>query len=218
ELSSSHTYRAGGDLEAAPHRGVGLLGVDWTLSNGAWRIAKIIRGAPWDNEVRSPLDEPGVNVHEGDYVLAVNGIPMDPAQDPWAAFGGLADQTVQLTVNDRPGQAGARTVLVKTLPDETRLRNLAWIDANRRRVDEATGGRVGYIYVPNTGTDGQTELCASSWGSSARARSSSMSGSIRAGRFPTGSWSCSIGRSSRGTPYATARTGSGRRRRTSAPR
>jgi len=158
ELSSSHTYRAGGDLEAAPHRGVGLLGVDWTLSNGAWRIAKIIRGAPWDNEVRSPLDEPGVNVHEGDYVLAVNGIPMDPAQDPWAAFGGLADQTVQLTVNDRPGQAGARTVLVKTLPDETRLRNLAWIDANRRRVDEATGGRVGYIYVPNTGTDGQTEL------------------------------------------------------------
>src|SRR6185437_11750717 len=65
ELSSSHTYRAGGDLETAPHRGVGLLGVDWTLSNGAWRIAKIIRGAPWDNEVRSPLDEPGVNVHEG---------------------------------------------------------------------------------------------------------------------------------------------------------
>jgi len=108
--------------------------------------------------VRSPLAEPGVNVHEGDYVLAVDGVPRDTAQDPWAAFAGLAGRTVDLTVNGRPGMDGARHVLVRTLRDETRLRNLAWIDANRRRVDAASNGRVGYIYVPSTGVDGQTEL------------------------------------------------------------
>ncbi|HXI64428.1 MAG TPA: S41 family peptidase [Gemmatimonadales bacterium] len=156
ELSSSHTYRGGGDLETGPRRGVGLLGVDWSLENGAYRIRRIITGAPWDAEVRSPLV--GMDVKEGDYVLAVNGLPLDPKQDPWAAFDGLADQTVKLTVNSRPSADGARTVLVKTLADEGRLRYLAWIDANRRHVDEMTKGRVGYVYVPSTGLDGQTEL------------------------------------------------------------
>jgi tricorn protease len=158
ELSSSHTYRGGGDVEAGPHRGVGLLGVDWALENGAYRIRHIVEGGPWDSEVRSPLRAPGVDVKEGDYVLAVNGTPLDPAADPWAAFDGLADQTVRLTVNGRPSAAGARTVLVQTLADEGRLRYLAWIEANRRHVDEATNGRVGYVYVPSTGLDGQAEL------------------------------------------------------------
>jgi len=156
ELSSSHTYRGGGDLETGPRRGVGLLGVDWSLENAAYRIKRIITGAPWDAEVRSPLA--GVDVKEGDYVLAVNGLPLDPKQDPWAAFDGLADQTVKLTVSSRPSADGARTVLVKTLAEEGRLRYLAWIEANRRHVDEMTKGRVGYVYVPSTGLDGQTEL------------------------------------------------------------
>lgn len=158
ELSSSHTYRGGGDLEAGPRRGVGLLGVDWALENGAYRVKRIVDGAPWDNEVRSPLRAPGVSVKEGDYLLAVNGIPLDPAVDPWAAFDGLAAQTVKLSVNERPSLEGARTVLVKTLADEGQLRYLAWIEANRRRVDEASKGRVGYVYVPSTGLDGQAEL------------------------------------------------------------
>jgi tricorn protease len=158
ELSASHTYRGGGDVEAPLNRGTGLLGVDWSLENGAYRIARILDGAPWDNEVRSPLAAPGINVHAGDYVLAVNGIPLDPAQDPWAAFDGLAAKTVRLTVNTRPTLAGARDVLVTTLRSDDRLRNLAWIEANRRHVDSVTGGRVGYVYVPSTGVDGQTEL------------------------------------------------------------
>jgi tricorn protease len=158
ELNASHTYRGGGDEEQSARRGAGLLGVDWALENGAYRIKRIIDGAPWDDEVRSPLRTPGVTVQEGDYVLAVNGMPLDPAQDPWAAFEGLANRTIQLTVNGRPSTDGARTVLVKPLDDESRLRNLAWIEANRRRVDQATNGRVGYIYVPSTGVDGQTEL------------------------------------------------------------
>jgi len=158
ELNSSHTYRGGGDTERADRRGVGLLGVDWSLENGAFRIARIVDGAPWDSEVRSPLALPGVDVKEGDYVLAVNGRPMDTTSDPWAAFAGLAGKTVALTVNDRPSPEGAREVLIETLKSETRLRHLAWIEANRKRVDEATDGRVGYVYVPNTGTEGQTEL------------------------------------------------------------
>ena len=158
EMNSSHTYRSGGDLQAEHQLSVGLLGVDWALDHGAYRIARIIDGAPWDNEVRSPLAMPGVNVKTGDYVLAVNGVPMDTSADPWAAFAGLGGKTVALTVNDHPTLQGARTVVVETLRDETRLRNLAWIEANRRWVDSASGGRVGYIYVPSTGIDGQTEL------------------------------------------------------------
>jgi tricorn protease len=158
ELSASHTYRGGGAVEQAPSRPVGYLGVDWEVSGGAYRIKKIIRGAPWDSESRSPLDSPGAGVKEGEYVLAVNGIALDPAKDPWAPFGGLAGKTVELTVNSRPESAGARTVVVETMPSETRLRNLAWIEANRARVDKATGGRIGYIYVPSTGIDGQNEL------------------------------------------------------------
>jgi tricorn protease len=99
-----------------------------------------------------------VEVGQGDWVLAVNGQPIDTAKDPWAAFQGLAEQPVLLTVNDRPSLEGAREVLVETLADESRLRNLAWIEGNRRKVEAATGGRVGYAYVPSTGIDGQTEL------------------------------------------------------------
>ena len=158
ELNASHTYRGGGDTESASQRGVGLLGIDWRLENGAYRIAKIIEGAPWDAEARSPLAQPGLNVEEGDYIIAVNGVPLDTSKDPWAGFQGLGGQTVALTVNDRPSMEGGREVLVETLSSEERLRYLAWVEANRRRVDEATGGRVGYVYVPNTGFVGHNEL------------------------------------------------------------
>ncbi len=158
ELNSSHTYRSGGDLEAPSTMGVGYLGVDWEVHEGFYRIQEIINGADWDSEVRSPLVLPGVNVKEGDYILAVNGIPLDISEDPWAAFQGLADKTIELTVNDRPTPEGARKVILRALPDETRLRHLAWIESNRKRVEEKTNGRVGYIYVRSTGRDGQAEL------------------------------------------------------------
>lgn len=158
ELNASHAYRGGGDLEASENRTVGVLGVDWVLENGAYRIAAIADGAPWDSEVRSPLRRPGVDVEAGDYVLAVNGVPLDTDRDPWAAFQDLAGKTVALTVNDAPTAGGAREVLVELLPSDTRLRHLAWIEANRQRVAEASDGRVGYVYVRSTGVDGQTEL------------------------------------------------------------
>ncbi|MDH4220575.1 MAG: PDZ domain-containing protein, partial [Candidatus Aminicenantes bacterium] len=158
ELNASHTYRGGGDTESEARIGVGYLGIDWEVDSGTYGIAKIIDGAPWDSEVRSPLTIPGVEVKEGDYILAVNGVPLDISKSPWAAFQGLAGKTVELTVNNKPAAEGARKVIVETLGSETRLRNLAWIEQNRKYVDERSGGRIGYIYVPDTSINGQNEL------------------------------------------------------------
>lgn len=158
ELDASHTYRGGGDVESAETRGVGLLGIDWSLENGAYRVENIIQGAQWDNEVRSPLDMPGVEVSEGDYILAVNGERLNPNEDPYSVFQGLASKTVELTVNDSPDMDSARKVVVETMSDERRLRHLSWLESNRKRVEEATDGRVGYIYVRSTGIDAQNEL------------------------------------------------------------
>lgn len=158
ELNASHTYRSGGDEETPLQRQVGYLGIDWELSNGAYRIKRIVNGASWDTEVRSPLLSSGLKVKAGDYILAVNGVTLDVTKDPFAAFEGLADKTVELTVNDKPLTDGAWNILVKTMGDETRLRNLEWIESNRKRVELATDGKIGYIYVPSTGIDGQDEL------------------------------------------------------------
>ena len=158
ELNSSHTYRSGGDTENSREQGVGYLGADFSLENGAYRIKKIIEDAAWDAEVRSPLKQPGVDVKEGDYLLAVNGMPLDTEREPYAAFQGLADKPVFITVNDKPITEGSREVLVQTLSSEARLRHLAWIEKNRKKVDDATDGRVGYVYVPDTGRGGQSEL------------------------------------------------------------
>ncbi|NOX17165.1 MAG: peptidase S41 [Chlorobi bacterium] len=158
ELSSSHTYKGGGDMEKGKRLGVGYLGINWAAEDGHFKIAKIIRGGKWDAEVRSPFDLPDVNVKEGDFILAVNGVPMDVSKEPYAAFAGLAGKTVELTVNDKPSFEDAKKVVVKTLKSESRLRHLAWIEKNRKTVDELSGGKIGYIYVRSTGVDGQNEL------------------------------------------------------------
>jgi tricorn protease len=158
ELNTSHAYRSGGDLTEAAKRRVGYLGCDYALENGAFRIKRILDVAPWDTGVRSPLRGPGVPVKEGDYLLAVNGRKLDPKLEPAAAFQGLAEKTVVLTINDKPSLDGSREVILQTLGTESALRHHAWIEQNRLRIDAATGGRVGYIYVKNTGNDGQTEL------------------------------------------------------------
>lgn len=160
ELNASHTYRGGGDSEVSRSRGVGMLGVDWSVDAGAYRVRTIVRGAPWDQGVRSALDQPGLKVKEGDYILAVNRIPLDVTKDPWSAFEGLERQTVALTINQKPSVDGAQEVLVETLSssEESNLRQLAWVEANRRRVDQASDGRIGYVYMPDTSTAGQNNL------------------------------------------------------------
>ncbi|MBK9118074.1 MAG: PD40 domain-containing protein [Phycisphaerales bacterium] len=160
ELNVGHAYYHVGMHEAAPvSLSVGLLGADFALENGAYRIARILGGAPWDADARSPLALPGVDVKVGEYLLAVNGVPLDPTRDPWAAFQGLAGKTVQLTMSATPTMDDeARTVLVQPLDSDAGLRYRTWVETKRLYVEERTGGQVGYIHVPNTGIQGQNEL------------------------------------------------------------
>lgn len=161
EANVGHAYLSGnGDGSPnGPSQNVGMLGVDYRLSNGAYQIEKIIRGAVWDTDAIGPLSVTGVDVHEGDYLLAVNGRPLDPTQDPWAAFVGLGGKEVVLTVSAEPTMGeDAREVIVKTLTNDSNLRYRAWIEKNRRYVEEQSGGRLGYLYVPDTGINGQNNL------------------------------------------------------------
>ncbi len=159
ELSVGHAYYWGGDVEQAPSTTVGLMGCDFELHDGAYRIAKIYQGAPWDMDARGFLGQPGVDIKVGDYVLAVNGVPVETDRDPWAAFQGLAGSTVTITVSEKPTiDDDARRVVFDLLSSERDLRYRAWVEANRAYVAERTDGRVGYIHVPDTGVNGQNEL------------------------------------------------------------
>ncbi|MBP9890709.1 MAG: PD40 domain-containing protein [Planctomycetes bacterium] len=158
ELNASHTYRGGGDEEAAKSLNVGMLGCDYTLDQGRYRISKIYDGAPWDSQTRSPLNESGIGIKSGEYLLAVNGVELDTSKDPWAAFQGLGGKTVALTLNSKPVLEGARVVYVTTMNSESQLRYLSGIEETRARVDKASNGEIGYIYVPDTGQRGQNEL------------------------------------------------------------
>ncbi|MFH0777737.1 MAG: PDZ domain-containing protein [Candidatus Eisenbacteria bacterium] len=165
ELNIGHAYYIGGPAERGPRVSVGMLGCDFELHDGAYRISKIIEGGVWDADARGPLSQPGVDVKVGDYVLAVNGVPVDPAKDPWASFQGLAGETVTITVSSEPRITDkARRVVLKLLESENGLRYRAWIERNRAYVDEKTGGKVGYIYVPDTSVPGQNDLVRQFYG------------------------------------------------------
>ena len=159
ELNIGHAYYFGGDVEGAPSVSVGLLGVDFAIENGAYKIARIVQGSSWDVDARNPLSEPGVDVKEGDYLLAVNGVDVDTSKDPWAAFIGLAGRTVTLTVSENPTRDDkAREIIIKPIGGEQNLRYRDWIEKNRKYVEEKTEGKVGYIHVPDTGVNGQNNL------------------------------------------------------------
>jgi tricorn protease len=164
ELNIGHAYLTGpGDVEESPTVGVGLLGADFELdatgAAPAYKITRIYRGGDWDSDAVGPLSQPGANVKEGEYLLAVNGVPIDTSKDPWAALIGTVGKVTALTVNTTPAMDGKqREVLVKPVGSETTLRYRAWIEAKRKYVEEKSGGRMGYIYVPNTGVDGQSDL------------------------------------------------------------
>ncbi len=165
ELNIGHAYLGNpGDVEHPAGVGVGMLGCDFELVTGAggaraYRIARIYHGAPWDSDARGPLSQPGVDVKEGDFLLAVDGVPMDTTKDPWAGFIGTDGRIISLTVCEKPVADGSeRQVLVKPASSEANLRYRAWIEHNRAKVEKMSGGKVGYIYVPNTGVDGQSDL------------------------------------------------------------
>ena len=132
----------------------GLLGADYTVENGRYRFAKVYFGENWNPELRAPLTQPGVNVQAGEYLLAVNGKELKGTDEIFQFFEGTGGKAVVLKVGKDPGGKGAREVTVVPIESETNLRNRAWIDANRRRVDELSGGKVAYVYLPNTSTAG----------------------------------------------------------------
>ncbi len=160
ELSNSHTYVGGGDYPDLHPVNVGLLGVDFEpdAASGRYRFKKIYAGQNWDPTLRSPLTEPGVNVRQGDYLLAVNGKALQIPQTPYELFVNTADQNVTLTVNSSPSEQGARNIVVKPISSELNLRELDMIDTNRRKVDEATGGKVGYVYLRDMSAAGLNQF------------------------------------------------------------
>jgi tricorn protease len=160
ELSNSHTYVGGGDYPDLHPVNVGLLGVDFEPDQaaGIYRYKKIYAGENWDPQTRSPLTEPGATVKEGDYLIAVNGRPLRTPQNPYELFVNTTNENVTLTVNSKPSENGAHTVQVKPVSDEYNLRELAWIESNRKKVDAASNGRIGYVYLPDMGGPGLNEF------------------------------------------------------------
>lgn len=160
ELSAGHTYSNGGDLENVERRESGFLGIDWGIKDSLYYIQNIVKPAPWDTHVRSPFDLPGVQVKAGDYILYVNGTPLNIDKDPYAFLEGLAGKVVKLTVSPSGKMEDAKDIVITCLSqnEEYTLRNLAWIEANRQTVDSLSNGKLGYVYMSNTASQGQREL------------------------------------------------------------
>jgi tricorn protease len=158
ELGTSHAYEMGGDYRVPPQYQRGFLGADfaWDDAREGYRIERIYRGDSWDREHDSPLAEPGLDVREGDVVVAVGGKRVSPSDSIDRLLVNLAGREVTLTLRTRRDEE--RAVLVKTLARESSLRYRAWVDANRRYVREKTDGRVGYVHVPDMGPWGFAEF------------------------------------------------------------
>ena len=169
ELNIGHAYYSGGDsgdVPSEPNRNVGMLGIDFELAGEGdargYRIKKIYSGGSWDVDARGPLSQPGVDIKQGEFILAVNGQKLEADVSPYSAFIGLSGRPTTLLVSDKPGfdaeNKKQREVVVSPIGSEGELRYRDWIAHNVKVVDEASGGKIGYIYVPNTGTEGQNDL------------------------------------------------------------
>jgi len=155
-ITVSHMGTGGGDLPEVKRTQTGLLGADYEVANGRYRFARVYNGENWNPQLRAPLTQPGVNVKAGEYLLSVNGRDVRPPENVYSFFEELAGKSVLLRVGPDAGGAGARDVTVVPVANETGLRNLAWIEDNRRKVDQMTGGKVAYIYMPDTANGGLT--------------------------------------------------------------
>jgi tricorn protease len=158
ELSIGHLFVSGGaypDVKKVPG---GLLGADYKVENGRYRFARVYSGENWNPHLKAPLTQPGVNVAAGEYLLAVNGHDVRPPDSVYAFFEGTADKSVVIRVGPDPSGANSREVTVVPIADEFNLRNRAWMDDNRKKVDQMSGGRLAYVYLPNTAGQGYTNF------------------------------------------------------------
>ncbi|MFQ5349412.1 MAG: S41 family peptidase, partial [Thermoanaerobaculia bacterium] len=160
ELNIGHAYISGGDFEIPDRPEVALLGAELELDAeaGRYRIARILAGHNGEDRYRSPLTDVGVAVAAGDYLLSIDGEELAGTDNPYRLLRHKSHGAVELTVNAEPAMAGARKVEIQPIDDESNLRYLGWVLANRKRVDEATDGRVGYLHVPDMGANGIREF------------------------------------------------------------
>jgi tricorn protease len=133
---------------------IGQLGADYESANGHIRFAKVYRGANFAESMRGPLGEPGVTVNEGDYLLEIDGVPLDGNTNPDTLLLDKANKYVTLTVNSSPSMTGARKVRVRTIGNEGNLRYVSWVEDNRRYVEKMSNGRIGYMHIPDTAFPG----------------------------------------------------------------
>ena len=157
-LTLGHVFIKGGDHPEPPKIKVGLLGADYALENGRYRFTKIYDGENWNPELRAPLTQPGVNVKAGEYLLAVNGREVRASDEVFSFFQETANRQVVIKVGPDPGGTSAREVTVVPVETEQALRHLEWIESNRRKVDQLTGGRVAYVHLPDTANGGYTSF------------------------------------------------------------
>jgi len=158
EITAQHIYIAGGDRPEVKEVSVGLLGADYTIDHDRYRFAKVYFGENWNPDLRAPLTEPGVNVREGEYLLAVDGRELRGADEIYSFFLEGAGKEVQLKVGADPGGKDARTVTVVPIANERSLRLRDWMESNRKKVDELSGGKLAYVYLPNTAVGGFTNF------------------------------------------------------------
>ena len=157
ELAVGHSYLLGaGDVPGEDPVSVGLLGADFEIENGRYRIKRILTGENWNPELRAPLSSPGIQVAEGDYVLEVNGRALAPPTNLYSLFEGTAGRQTLIRVNKTPSMEGSRVVTVIPVASEDALRARKWIEDNRRLVDKLSGGRLAYVWLPNTAGPGYT--------------------------------------------------------------
>ncbi|HXG91749.1 MAG TPA: PDZ domain-containing protein [Blastocatellia bacterium] len=157
-MSVGHHNSGGGDVPQPNFIPGGLLGADYKVENGRYRFAKVYNGENWNPQLRAPLTQPGVNVKEGEYLLAVNGRNVTASDNVYSFFEGTANKQVVIRVGPNPDGSGSREVTVVPVANEGGLRNLAWIEGNRRKVDQMSGGKLAYVYLPNTSGAGYTNF------------------------------------------------------------
>jgi tricorn protease len=154
ELVLGHVFVGGGDFPKTKNVPVGLLGADYEIANGYYRFKKIYSGLNWNPDLTAPLTQPGIDVKTGQYLLAVNGIALDAKTNIYSLFQNTAGKQIKITVNDAPSLTGAKDYIVVPTGNEDGLRLMYWVEENRRKVDSLSNGRIGYVYLPNTTTEG----------------------------------------------------------------
>jgi len=145
-------------MPTVPQPVAGLLGADFAIENGRYRVTRIYDNESWNPDLRSPLATPGANVNTGDYILAINGVELIAPDNIYRLLDGTANRQTTLTVNTTPTMQGARTVTVIPVANEQALRTRAWVEANRRLVEKLSDGQLAYVYLPNTGQPGYTSF------------------------------------------------------------